>query len=108
MSPDVGGGLPPRDATEHGADGHAESGQVALAEDVAGHDLTRGPEVGHRAAVLHEHVGALVDAYPEVREGDPRAQRVADEGRGVDGPGPVRLGRGEPAVSYTHLRAHET
>src|SRR5574338_322891 len=66
MGPDVGAGLPPRDAAEHGADRHAEAGQVALAENVLGHDLARGPEIRRRAAVLHEHARALVDAHPEV------------------------------------------
>src|SRR6202045_2384291 len=91
----MNGGLPARDPAEQGSDGYAEVGQVALAEDVAGHDLAGGPQVLDRAAVLHQHPGALVDADAQVGEGDAGAQRVAQEGRGVDGPGPVRLGRGE-------------
>src|SRR6202158_6259587 len=92
----MGGGLPARDPAEHGSDGHAEAGQVALAEDVAGHDLAGRPQVLHRAAVLHQHPRALVDADAQAGEGDAGAQRVAQEGRGGEGPGPVRLGRGEP------------
>src|SRR6266481_1841313 len=92
----MNGGLPARDPAEYGSDGHAEAGQVALAEDVAGHDLAGRPQVLDRAAVLHQHAGALVDADAQVGERDAGAQRVPEKGRGVDGAGPVRLGRGEP------------
>ncbi len=37
------GGLGAGYAAEDGADGHAEAGEVAAAEDVAGHDFAAGP-----------------------------------------------------------------
>ena len=46
----MGCGLPACDASEDGADGHAEAGQIALAQDRAGHDLARRPEIPDRAA----------------------------------------------------------
>ena len=40
------GRLGPGDATENGPDGHADPGKIALSENIAGHDLAGGKEIG--------------------------------------------------------------
>src|SRR5207253_3096847 len=56
---DLGGGMArgllSRDAAERGADRHADSRDVALAQHVARHDLAGGEDVSRRAIVLPEH-----------------------------------------------------
>src|SRR5690606_5831323 len=89
----AGGGSGARagDAPEGRADGHAHAGGIALAEEVARRHLASDEEIG--AGLAGEaHGSRLVGAQPEVGEGDPRAQRVAEVGRPVEGSGPVRLG----------------
>src|ERR1700730_5782729 len=54
--------FPSRDPPEHAADGHSDSGRIAFAEHVAGHDLAGREHVGRGLAVLHQHAGLLVHA----------------------------------------------
>src|SRR3546814_5468933 len=68
-------GLLSGDAAEHAADGHADAGQIALAQHVAGHDLAGSEHVGRGAAVCHQHPGMLVHLDAEVGEGDAGLQR---------------------------------
>src|SRR6185437_12659876 len=90
---DMARGLLARDAPERGADRHADPGEIALAEDVAGHDLARGPDVLGEPAVLHAHAGLVVDADAEVGEGDAGAQRPRVVRRRVDAARPMGLRR---------------
>src|SRR5262245_25744842 len=91
----TGCGLLARDSSENRSDRHPDSRYVALSEDVAGHDLTGGENVGRRPAVAHHYAGARVDLETEIREGDPGPQRVPEKRRRVDPPGPVALVRKE-------------
>src|SRR5207302_3234023 len=86
-------GLLSRDAAERGADRHADSRDVALAEDVACHDLASGEDVSRRAIILPEHLRPLVHRNAEVSEGDTRPQRIRKEWRCIERPGPMALGR---------------
>src|SRR5271155_4539697 len=86
-------GLPPRNVSEGGADGHADTGDVALAEHVAGHDFAGGENVGRRTTVAQDNLCAFVDGHAEVSKRDAGAQWVGEERRRIDGPRPVRLGR---------------
>ena len=83
------GGLPSGDAPEYRADGHAEPGQVALADNVAGHDLAGRENVGARAKPLHFR--SFIHFHAEIRKRDSRPQRIAVEWRQVDGLRPVGL-----------------
>src|SRR6266516_7935182 len=62
--------LASRDPSEHAADGHADPGGVALAQHIAGHDLTGGGHVGGGLAVLHQHACLLVHAGASLGECD--------------------------------------
>ena len=46
-------------------------------------------------AVLHQHPCPLVHLHAQIGEGDARPHRIAEKGRRVDRPRPVRLGRRE-------------
>src|SRR5258705_12082590 len=95
-SDDTARGLLPRDATERGADRHADSGDVPLAEHVAGRDLACGKNILCRTIVLQDHLCPLVDRNAEVGECDAGSQWVSKKRRRVDGPRPMRLGRRHP------------
>src|SRR5205807_9459332 len=94
---DLGGGMArgllSRDAAERGADRHADSRDVALAQHVARHDLAGGEDVGRRAIVLPEHLRPLVHCDAEAGEGDTRPQRIRKEWRCTERPRPMTLGR---------------
>ena len=45
----------------HGADGHADAGDVAFAKNIAGHDFAGRVQVRRRRAVAHDDLGVLVD-----------------------------------------------
>src|SRR5258706_882376 len=81
------------DASESGADRHADTGEIALAEDVAGHDFAGGENVVRRLVVVHDDLGALVDSDAEVGEGNARPQRIGEKRWRVEGSRPVGLGR---------------
>src|SRR5687767_13038216 len=86
------GGLP-GNASEYGADRHANSGNVSLPQDVPRHDLAGGVDVGSGRAVGHHDARGLIDSEPQVGECDAGPKRIAPEGRGVDPLRPMRLGR---------------
>src|SRR5262245_5552618 len=71
------------DAAERGADAHADTGGVSLAQHVAGHHLAGDEEVVAGPAAK-AHGRRLVDLQAEVREGDPGLQRIAVERWRVD------------------------
>src|SRR5438105_11221706 len=81
--------LPSGDTSEDRTDRHPEPGQVALAENVAGHDFAGRENVGVRSQALH--LSSLVHFHSEIREGDSRPQWIAKERRPVNGLRPVRL-----------------
>src|SRR5207237_2738826 len=83
--------LPSGDASKHRADRHSEAGKVALAENVAGHDLARGENVRVRSQALH--LGSLVYFHSEVRKCNSRPQRIAIERWPLNGLRPVRFWR---------------
>src|SRR3989454_8984136 len=83
------GGLPSGDAPEYRPDGHAEPRQVALAENVAGHDLTRRENIGASAQPLD--FGSFIHFHAQIRKRDSRPQGIAVEGRPVDSLRPVGL-----------------
>src|SRR6202165_77387 len=92
-SDDMARGLLARDAPERGADGHADSSDVTLAQHVAGHDLACSKNIMGRAIVLQDHLCLLVDRNAEVGERDAGSQWVCKKRRRIDGPRPMRLGR---------------
>src|SRR5512141_2191085 len=79
------------DAPEYGADGHAEAGKIALAQNVAGHDFPGCKHVLRQRTAFHPNIRALVHLDAEVGERDARPQRIAVIRRRIDRPGPVRL-----------------
>ena len=92
-------GLLAGDAAEHRADGHAEAGEVAFAEDIAGHDLSGREQVAGGLAVVHQHLRLVVHADAEIGEGDAGAQRVAVERRLVDARAQLVLFGVRPSVA---------
>src|SRR6266567_2282815 len=86
-------GLLAGDSTEGRPDRHADAGDVALAEYVAGHDLARGKDVVRRPAVVEDHLRALVYRDAEVRECDAGPQWIRKERWRIKRPRPMRLGR---------------
>jgi hypothetical protein len=68
---------------EHRADGHPESGHVALPQDVAGHDFACREDIRRRRAVLHDDLSSPVHGEAQVGKGDPRAQGVGIEWLGI-------------------------
>ena len=90
------GSQPPRpgsgDAAEGCPDGHAHSGGIALAQHIASHHLA-GNEQVVAGAPAKAHGGGLVNLQAQVGEGDAGPQRIAEEGRGIDGSRPMCLGR---------------
>ena len=90
------GRLSAGNAAEDRANGHAHAGNIALSQNIAGHDLSRGEEIGGGAVVLHKDARILVHFQSEIGEGDSGAQRVSEERGLVDRPGPMRLRRIDP------------
>src|SRR5256885_11853319 len=94
---DLGGGMArgllSRDAAERGADRHANSRDIALAEDVAGHDLAGGEDVSRRGIALPEHLRPLVHRNAAAGEGVIRSQRIRNERCWIDRRRPMALGR---------------
>src|SRR5205823_2621693 len=90
---DLGGGMArgllSRDAAERGAERHAASSNIALAKDVAGHDLAGGEDVSRRGIVLPDHLRTFVHRNAEVGEGDARPQRICKERRRIERPRPM-------------------
>src|SRR6185437_3280006 len=89
--------LPARDTAEDRPDGHAETRQIALAQDVARHDLAAGEQIAARPAVLHQDARLLVHLHAEIGEGDAGPERPGVKGRLVEPLRPVRLLRLEAA-----------
>src|SRR2546428_4005963 len=83
LAGDMACGLLAGDAPEGRADGHADSGDVALAQHVAGHDLACGEDVLRGPTVVQNHLRALVDRDAEVGERDARPQRIGEVRRRV-------------------------
>src|SRR2546427_9632912 len=81
--------LPSGNTSEYRTNRHPESGQVALAENVAGHDLACRENVWVRSEALH--LSPLIHFHSEISERDSRPQRIAMERRAVNGLRPVRL-----------------
>src|SRR5436309_15666773 len=92
-SDDMARGLFACDATERSADGDADSGDVSLAQHVAGHDLASSKNVMCRTIVLQDHLCPLGDCNTEVGERDAGSQWVGKKWRRIDCPRPMRLGR---------------
>src|ERR1700676_2756656 len=84
------GRLSSGDPTENGADSHTYAGDIAFAEDVAGHNFAGGKQIGRRPVVLHHDPRILIYFQAQIREGNAGTQRVADEGRHIDRPRPMR------------------
>src|SRR5438552_17829455 len=93
-SDDMARGLLACDATKRRADGHADSGDVPLAQHVAGHDLACGKNVMCRAIVLQDHPCPRVDRDAVVGEGDAGSQWVGKGWRRHVALGPTPFGRG--------------
>src|SRR4051812_43488913 len=83
------------DPAEDRSDGHPETGQIALPEDVPCHDLARGVEVLRWLAGFQEYARVAVHFHAQIRESDPGAERIGAEGRLVYRHRPVALGRVE-------------
>src|SRR5581483_3545798 len=83
------------DAAEHGADGHADAGKIALAEHVAGHDLAGREHVAGALAVLHQHARLFIHARAEIGEGDAGTQRIAVIRRRIELARPMRFRDGK-------------
>src|SRR5579871_2814743 len=88
------GCFPPGDAAENGTDGHTQSAQVTLSQNVARHDLAGGENIRAEAAV-HADGRRFIDLDAQVGEGKAGTQGVAAEGRRVDGLRPMRFRRNQ-------------
>src|SRR5262245_16750914 len=82
-----------RDSAEHRADGHAEPGQIPLAEYVPRHHLAGGEEIRAGASVVHDRARVDVHANAEIRERDTWTKRIREVGSGVERARPMRLRR---------------
>src|SRR5438093_1669063 len=83
--------LPSRNTTKHRSDSHAKSREVAFAENIAGHDLTRREDVGVSAQTLDFR--PLIHLHAQVREGDSRPKWISIERRPIDHLRPVGFWR---------------
>src|ERR1700743_1007885 len=84
----MGGCFLSGDPPEDGRDRESESGQVALGQDVSGHQLARGEQVRAGLAVVADDAGLLGDLHPEIGERDAGPQRIGPVRRGGHGAGP--------------------
>ena len=89
----TGSGLPPGDTSEDRPDGHAEAGEIALAQDRARHGLTGRPEVALSDRISRAALGVLVNFQPQIGEGHAGAQRVAVKRRLGDRACPIGFRR---------------
>src|SRR5579863_1753252 len=76
---------------ENGADRHAKPGEIALAENVAGHDLTGGENIRRSPAIAHLDRSVLVHFHAQIGECDAWTQRICEERRRIEFPCPIRL-----------------
>src|SRR3974390_3490330 len=81
--------FPAGDAAEDRPDGHAETREVPLAEDVAGHDLAAGEQIAARPPVLHQDARLAVHLDAEIGEGNAGPQRPSAIRRLVEALRPV-------------------
>src|ERR1700749_581757 len=84
------GRLPTSDAAKHRSNCHTEAGQIALAENAAGHHFAGGKQVCRLLAARHLHARILVDLHAEISKRDPWTVRIREEGRRIDFARPVR------------------
>src|ERR1700680_4528451 len=84
-------------ATEDGTDQHPQAAEISFAQNVSGHDFSRGEYIpsGMPAAHLHLSAGIYFDA--QVGKRDPGTQRIAQKRRTIDRSGPMRFLRREAA-----------
>src|SRR3569832_2338498 len=85
----------PREAAEHGADGHADAGEITLAQYVAGHAAAGGKHVARRLPAFEHDARLLVHLDAEIGEGDAGPQRFGVVWWFVDALRPVRFRDGE-------------
>src|SRR5689334_23349630 len=77
------------DAAEDRSNCHAESGEIAFADDIARHDFTCREDIRRRPEPLN--LSPLVDAHTEICECDSGAQWISIERWFVDRLRPVRF-----------------
>src|SRR5262245_60320042 len=82
-----------RDSAEHRNDGHAEPGQIPLAEYVPRHHLAGGEEIRAGTSVVHDRARVDVHANAEIRERDTGTKRICEVRRRVERARPMRLRR---------------
>src|SRR2546428_8143757 len=89
-------GLPPGDPPEDRADRHPDATHVSVAENVTSHDFAGREDIRRRPPTGHHDTRALVHLQSEVRECDPRPQRVSPEWRLIERLRPMGLVRRQP------------
>src|SRR5579863_8758186 len=92
-SPGICRRLPARKLAEHGADRQAETPEVALREDVPGHDFSRRKHILEWPPASIDDARAFVHRDSHVRERDPRPQRQTVKRRTIDRNRPIALWR---------------
>src|SRR5580704_3572338 len=84
-------------SSENGPDRHAEPGEIALAQNIAGHDLTGCENIRRSPAIAHEDGGAFVHLHAQISKCNPRTQRVREERGCIELARPVRFVRTQAA-----------
>src|SRR5580700_5223052 len=95
LGDDMARGLLARDMPERRADRHANAGDVALAQHVAGHDFAGGKDVCRRMVVAQDYLSAFVHGHAKISKRDAGTQWIGKKRRRIDGARPMRLGRQE-------------
>src|SRR5437016_2670731 len=88
-------GLRAGNSAEHRPYGHADTGNIALAQDIARHHFARREYVVGELAPAHQHTRVLIYFQAQVSEGDARSQWISEVRRTVEALGPVCLLRRE-------------
>ena len=78
------------DATKRGADGHADTGGIALAQYVASHHLTGNEQVTAGGA-CEVNRSVFIHFQSQVGKGDPRSQGITVVRGRINRPRPVRF-----------------
>src|SRR5665213_4050628 len=102
----MGRRLSAREPPEYGSDRHAKSAEIALGENISGHDLSRRENIWKWFSMLIDDARAIINFNAHVCERDTRPQRQRVERRPFDGYSPIAFRRREPARAVSAQLVH--
>src|SRR5665213_1080462 len=82
-----------RQPSKDRADGQAKARQVALGQNIAGHDLSRGINVGKGTAACFDHARGVIDLDAHVGKRNSRTQWKSIIRRSIERQGPIAFRR---------------